>query len=88
MIAVDSQIFSKKNINPLIGSTLKLLFNRVLEEEFYPECWKLAETLPIHKIEKKGSNRTYRQISLLIDFFFENEVFGTIRRVFVKTIKN
>ena len=95
-----SKFFIKTN-NPAICSTLTVLFNRILEEEFYPECLKLAKIIPIHKSKKKESNTNYRPISLLlvsgkvfeknyriVRFLYKNEVFSSEQRFSVKTINS
>ena len=44
---------------------LMIIFNNILECSVYPDQWKLANVVPIHKKEDKQLVKNYRPISLL-----------------------
>ena len=44
---------------------LKLIFKASIQEGVFPECWKKANVVPIHKKESNNLLKNYRPISLL-----------------------
>ena len=44
---------------------LKLIFRASIQEGVFPDCWKKANVVPIHKKESKNLLKNYRPISLL-----------------------
>ena len=42
-----------------------VVFEGALQEGKYPDCWKKANVVPVHKKESKSLIRNYRPISLL-----------------------
>ena len=48
-----------------IAVPLKIIFNNVLQTGTFPDLWKLANVVPIHKKEDKRILKNYRPISLL-----------------------
>ena len=44
---------------------LKIIFTNILKSGIYPDSWKLANVVPIHKKEDKQLIKNYRPISLL-----------------------
>ena len=45
--------------------SLKCIFEGVLQEGKYPDCWKKVNVVPVHKKESKSLIRNYRPTSLL-----------------------
>jgi hypothetical protein len=54
-----------KNISWSITPSLTMLMNKSLELKQYPEEWKKAHVVPIHKKNSKHQIQSYRPISLL-----------------------
>ena len=54
------QICDKSVILPL-----SIIFHNILESSIYPDLWKQANVVPIHKKEDKQLAKNYRPISLL-----------------------
>ena len=48
-----------------ITLTLNIIFQESLEKEKFPEIWKKANVVPVHKKEVKTFIINYRPISLL-----------------------
>ena len=48
-----------------IAVPLKIMFNNILHTGIFPDLWKLANVVPIHKKEDKRILKNYRPISLL-----------------------
>ena len=44
---------------------LKLIFRASIQEGVFPDCWKKANVVPIHKKESKNLLKNYRPFSLL-----------------------
>ena len=44
---------------------LKIIFEQMLKEKKFPELWKKANTVPVHKKEGKSLIKNYRSVSLL-----------------------
>ena len=68
-----------------IALTLKLLFETKLKEKKFPDIWKLANVVPIHKKEEKKLLKNYRPISLLPIFskIFERVIYNSLFNHFV-----
>ena len=61
---------------------LKLIFRASIQEGVFPDCWKKADVVPIHKKESKNLLKNYRPISLL-------PIFGKIHeRIILKELFN
>ena len=61
---------------------LKLIFRASIQEGVFPDCWKKANVVPIHKKESKNLLKNYRPISLL-------PIFGKIyERIIFKELFN
>ena len=45
--------------------TLKIIFNNILVTGIFPDIWKAANVVPIHKKDDKQPLKNYRPISLL-----------------------
>ena len=56
---------------------LKLIFRASIQEGAFPDCWKKANVVPIHKKESKNLLKNYRPISLLPIFgkIYERVIF-------------
>ena len=50
---------------PVLFKPMSKLFNRSLQQGYFPSSWKDANVAPIHKKEDKSSPSNYRPISLL-----------------------
>ena len=48
----------------VITTTLKLIFAQSLKKEKFPEIWKAANVVPVHKKEDKCLVKNYCSISL------------------------
>ena len=59
---------------------LKLIFETCLREGVFPEMWKKANVVPIHKKNEKNLKENYRPISLLPVFgkIFEKLIYNTL----------
>ena len=59
-------------------SPLKIIFRSILTTGVYPDVWKMANVIPIHKKGDKQIVKNYRPISLLpiCGKFFEKLVFN------------
>ena len=68
-----------------IALTLKLLFETKLKEKKFPDIWKLANVVPIHKKEEKKLLKNYRPISLLPIFskIFLRVIYNSLFNYFV-----
>ena len=49
----------------IICKPLSYLFQRSLKEGIFPDCWKVANVVPIHKSSSKKNVANYRPVSLL-----------------------
>ena len=65
-------MFNKTLVYPL-----KLIFKASIQEGVFPDCWKKANVVPIHKKESKNLLKNFRPISLLPIFgkIFERIIF-------------
>ena len=63
-----------------IKKPLKYLFQSSLRADIFPEDWKKANIIPVHKKERKNCLKNYRPISLLPIFskIFEKLIFNAI----------
>ena len=63
-----------------IALPLKLLFETALKEKKFPDIWKLANVVPVHKKEEKKLLKNYRPISLLPIFskIFERVIYNSL----------
>ena len=68
-----------------IALPLKLLFETALKEKKFPDIWKLANVVPVHKKEEKKLLKNYRPISLLPIFskIFERVIHNPLFNHFV-----
>ena len=68
-----------------IAFPLKLLFETALKEKKFPDIWKLANVVPVHKKEEKKLLKNYRPISLLPIFskIFERVIYNSLFNHFV-----
>ena len=59
---------------------LKIIFSNILHSGVYPDTWKLANVVPIHKKEDKQLIKNYRPISLLPIFgkIFEKIIYARL----------
>ena len=68
-----------------IALPLKLIFETALKEKKFPDIWKIANVVPVHKKEEKNLLRNYRPISLLPIFskIFERVIYNCLFNYFV-----
>ena len=66
---------------------LKYLFESSLTADIFPENWKKANIIPVHKRESKKCLKNYRPISLLPTFnkIFERLIFIALFNFFVQS---
>ena len=57
--------------NKTLVYPLKLIFKASTQEGVFPDCWKKANVVPIHKKESKNLFKNYRPISLF-SIFWQN----------------
>ena len=59
---------------------LKITFQKSLKKEIFPEIWKEANVVPIHKKEDNNLIKNYRSISLLTIFgkIFERVIYDSL----------
>ena len=59
---------------------IKIIFTNCLRQGVFPEIWKCANVVPIHKKNEKNVNSNYRPISLLLIFgkMFEKLVYDSL----------
>ena len=64
---------------------LKLIFDRSLKKGKFPEIWKAANVVPVHKKEDKCLVKNYRPISLLPIFakVFERVIYNSLFNYFL-----
>lgn len=77
---IDNQLL--KEAAPIISPILTRLFNIPLNQESYPDQWKLAHVIPLHKKDGRTNPSNYRPVSLLPCFskLFEKVVFTHVYR--------
>ena len=49
----------------ILSWPLSTIFNRSLEQGYFPTCWKYGNVTPIHKKDDKSAPSNYRPITLL-----------------------
>ena len=49
----------------ILSWPLSIIFNRSLEQGYFPTCWKFGNVIPIHKKDDKSAPSKYRPITLL-----------------------
>ena len=64
----------------LIAPPLKIIFDTALKSGIYPDKWKRANVVPVHKKESKNILNNYRPISLLpiCEIFFEKCIYNSL----------
>ena len=68
-----------RNCEPELSYILAKLFNKCLEESYFPDCWKVSSVVPVFKIVWEWSKaKTYRPVSLL----------SVVSEVFEKLLNN
>ena len=69
-----------------IAKPLKYLFESSLTTGIFPEYWKKANIIPVHKKENKDCLRNYKPISLLLIFskIFEKLILNALFHFFVQ----
>ena len=69
----------------MITIPLKLIFDQLLKEGKFPEIWKAANVVPVHKKEDKCLVKNYRPISLLPIFakVFERVIYNSLFNYFL-----
>ena len=71
-----------KMYNKTLVYPLKLIFKASIQEGVFPDCWKKANVVPIHKRKSKNLLKNYKPISLL-------PIFGKIyERIIFKELFN
>ena len=71
-----------KMCNKTLVYPLKLIFKASIQEGVFPDCWKKANVVPIHKRKSKNLLKNYKPISLL-------PIFGKIyERIIFKELFN
>ena len=58
-------VFIYKILAPLIAPAVLLLSNNSLSEFIFPECFKMAQIIPVFKSGDSNSTANYRLISML-----------------------
>ena len=61
----DISIHMVKMCDESIAYPLKIIFETAVKSGIYPEKWKKANVVPVHKKESKNMLKNYRPISLL-----------------------
>ena len=74
-----------KGVAKSICKPLALLFNRSINEGIFPDCWKVANVVPIFKKGDRSSVTNYRPVSLLscCGKLFERVVFKYMYNFFL-----
>ena len=69
----------------MITIPLKRIFDQSLKKEKFPEIWKAANVVPVHKKECKCLVKNYRPISLLPIFakVFEGVIYNSLFNYFL-----
>ena len=64
----------------VLAPVLTCVFNKCLNEGFYPDCLKVAEVIPICKSGEQSICSKYRPISILLQFnkIFEGMLYGRV----------
>ena len=74
-----------KICNESITVPLKIIFDESLKNGVFPEIWKRANVVPIHKKEDKSLVKNYRPISFLSIFgkIFERVIYNSLFNYFI-----
>ena len=74
-----------KICNESIAIPLKIIFDKSLKNGVFPEIWKRANVVPVHKKEDKSLVKNYRPISLLPIFgkIFERVIYNSLFNYFI-----
>jgi hypothetical protein len=69
-----------KDVAEVIGPYLCVLFNRFMSEEIFPDDWRIAKVVPIHKKGERNLVTNYRPVSNLCSLskIFERCLLGRI----------
>ena len=69
-----------------ISKPLAIIFKNCLEKGIFPEIWKQAHVIPIHKKNEKNLVKNYRPISLLpiCSKVFERVIFNSLYSYFIE----
>lgn len=59
-----SSIFYK-NLSPTISLPLSIIFNKSIQEGYFPSAWKISNVTPVYKAGKRSDVSNYRPISIL-----------------------
>jgi len=75
-----------KGVAKSISKPLAVIFNRSITESLFPDCWKIANVVPIFKKGEKTSVTNYRPVSLLscCGKLFERVVFKHMYNFFLE----
>ena len=83
----------------ILSWPLSIIFNRSLEQGYFPMCWKYGNVTPIHKKDDKSAPSNYRPITLLsslgkvmercvrkylYNYIIENEILTPFQSGFVR----
>ena len=68
-----------ENGDPELSYILAKLFNKLLKEPCFPDCWKVSSVVPVFKnVEERSTAKNYRPVSLL----------SVVSKVFQKLVNN
>ena len=64
----------------ILAPILTRIFNKCINEGFYPDCLKVAEVIPIYKSGEQNTCSKYRPISVLLQFhkIFEGMLYDRV----------
>ena len=79
-------VFIYKLVINILSPIVTNLFNESLKFEIFPDCLKVAKTVPIHKASDKKNVKNYRQISMMpfLSTIFERFMYKWVNS-FLKT---
>ena len=65
---------------PIVSESLAFIFNRCIDSSIYPDEWKAAKVIPIHKKDDKDDVNNYRPISVILCIakIFERVVYNQL----------
>ena len=72
-------------MSQLLYIPLKIIFDKSLKNGVFPEIWKRANLVPVHKKENKNLVKNYRPTSLLPIFgkIFERIIYNSLFNYFI-----
>ena len=72
-------------MSQLLYIPLKIIFDKSLKNGVFPEIWKRANLVPVHKKENKNLVKNYRPTSLLPIFgkIFERVIYNSLFNYFI-----